>query len=45
MELAIGIVLTVSMAIGAVVMLVAFVWAARKDGEEERARREKRLDP
>jgi nitrogen fixation-related uncharacterized protein len=36
-ELAVGIVLLVFSVVSVVVVLVAFVWAARRDGEEDRA--------
>ena len=38
MTVAIGIGLVVFAALTVVVVLVAFVWAAKKDGEEQRAR-------
>ena len=37
MEIALGILLLLVSVVGAVVVLAAFVWAARKDGEEDRA--------
>ncbi len=37
MDIALGIVLLIVSLLGAVVVLAAFVWAARKDGEEDRA--------
>ena len=38
MTVALGIALIVFAALTVVVVLVAFVWAAKKDGEEQRAR-------
>ena len=40
MTVAIGIGLVVFAALTVVVVLVAFVWAAKKDGEEQKARDE-----
>ncbi len=37
MDIALGIVLLIVSLLGAVVVLAAFVWAARKAGEEDRA--------
>ncbi|HWG57253.1 MAG TPA: hypothetical protein VNT58_12120 [Gaiellaceae bacterium] len=37
MELAAGILVLVVSVVSAIAVLVAFVWAARKDGEEDRA--------
>ena len=38
MTVALGIALVVFAAVTVVVVLVAFVWAAKKDGEDQRAR-------
>jgi heme/copper-type cytochrome/quinol oxidase subunit 2 len=52
MEIAVGIVLLVLIVVPVIVVGVLFVWAARKDGEEDRAlqrrlgiRRRTRLGP
>jgi hypothetical protein len=37
MDTAVGIVLLLALVIPVVVVAVAFIWAARKDGEEDRA--------
>ena len=37
MDTALGILILIASVLGAVVVLAAFVWAARKDGEEDRA--------
>lgn len=37
METAVGILLLLISAVSVVVVLIAFVWAARKDGEKDRA--------
>jgi hypothetical protein len=37
MDTAVGIVLLLALVVPVVVVVLAFVWAARKDGEEDRA--------
>ena len=44
MDLALGIVITAVAAISIVAVFILFVWAARKDGEDERER-QRRLGP